>query len=123
MSVIKKNSMTDKVFDGISAVYALSGGFTTTENNGTLVCDLASKSLIELPCSESSGVSINGGSPSTTVFRVHGLNAPWTSHITPGDAEVTLQIPTYDGNVLGLVYGSAYSSNDLQVNLPTGTIG
>ena len=123
MSVIKKNSMTENVFDGISAVYAVSGGFDITTGAEHDTCNLASKNLVELPCSENSGVSINGGTPSTTVFRVHGLNAPWTSHITPGDAEITLQIPTYDSNVLSLIYGSAYNTKELEVQLPTGTIG
>lgn len=123
MSVIKKNTMTEQVFDGISALYAVAGGFNIISGQDRDTCDLTSKNLIELPVSESSGVSINGGSPSTTVFRVHGLNAPWTSHITPGDAEITLQVPTYNSQVLSLIYGSAYSSKDLQVNLPTGTIG
>ena len=123
MSVIKKNSMTNQVFDGISAVYAVSGGFDVTAGQDHDTCDLTSKNLVELPCSESSGVNINGGSPSTSVFRVHGLNAPWTSHITPGDAEITLQVPTYNSDVLQLIYGSAYNTKDLQVNLPTGTIG
>ena len=119
MAVIKKNSMTEHVFDGISALYAVEGGFTVTEGS----VDLSQVKLVELPVSESSGVSINGGSPSTTVFRVHGLNAPWTSHITPGDAEITLQIPTYDENVMQLIYGSAYSAQTLNVALPTGAVG
>ena len=119
MAVIKKNSMTEHVFDGISALYAVEGGFTVTEG----AVNLTTAKLVELPVSESSGVSINGGSPSTTVFRVHGLNAPWTSHITPGDAEITLQIPTYDENVMQLVYGSAYSAQTLTVSLPAGAVG
>lgn len=119
MAVIKKNSMTEHVFDGISALYAVEGGFTVTEG----AVNLTTAKLVELPVSESSGVSINGGSPSTTVFRVHGLNAPWTSHITPGDAEINLQIPTYDENVMQLVYGSAYSAQTLTVSLPAGAVG
>ena len=121
MAVIKKNSMTEQVFDGISAVYAVQGGFTMSKTSEHTV-DITGKDLVELPCSESSGVSINGGTPSTTVFRVHGLNAPWTSHITPGDAEVTLQVPTYDSRVLSLIYGSAYSSNDMVFPVPSGTL-
>lgn len=121
MAVIKKNSMTEQVFDGISAVYAVQGGFTMSKTSEHTV-DITGKDLVELPCSESSGVSINGGTPSTTVFRVHGLNAPWTSHITPGDAEVTLQVPTYDSSVLSLIYGSAYSSNDMVFPVPSGTL-
>ncbi len=119
MSVIKKNSMTEQVFDGISALYAVAGGFKVTPEH---TVDITGKDLVELPVSESSGVSINGGSPSTTIFRVHGLNAPWTSHITPGDAEITLQVPTYDSRVLSLIYGSAYSSDDMVFPIPSGTV-
>ena len=119
MAIIKKNTMTENVFDGISAVYAVAGGFSVSNHTA----DLSSADLVELPCSESGGVSINGGSPSTSVFRVHGLNAPWTSHITPGDAEVTLQVPTYDSNVLALLYGNAYDSNNFTVTVPTGVVG
>lgn len=113
MSVTKKSAMSGDVFAGISAVYAVAGGFTVTSN----AVNLSSANIVELPVSENGGVSINGGTPSTSVFRVHGLNAPWTSRMTPGDAEVSLQIPTYNDTVLDLVYGEDTGAN-LSVTLP-----
>lgn len=113
MSVVKKTSMSTEVFSGISALYAVKGGFTVTEG----AVNLASADIVELPVSESGGVSINGGTPSNSIFRVHGLNAPWTSRMTPGDAEVTLQVPTYDDAVLDLLYGED-TGKDLTVTLP-----
>lgn len=115
MAITKKNSMQEHVFDGISAVYAVAGGFTT-ETAGSYDLDGA----VELPVSESGGVNINGGTPSTTQFRVHGLTAPWTSHMTPGDVELTLEVPTNDEAVLGLVYGGASSTTVSVSNIPSG---
>jgi len=114
MAVYKKNSMSDEVFSGISAVYAVNGGFTITDN----AVNLSSADIIELPVSENGGVSINGGTPSTSVFRVHGLQAPWTSRMTPGDVEVTLQVPTYNDEVLDLLYGEDIGTR-LSVTLPS----
>lgn len=118
MAIKRKTQMQENVFDGISALYAVAGGFEGTGG----VYDLSN--AVELPVSESGGVNINGGSPSTTQFRVHGLTAPWTSHITPGDVELTLQVPTYDEAVLNLVYGIASSSTTVAVkNIPAGAEG
>lgn len=113
MAVTKKSAMSSDVFAGISALYAVKGGFTVS--NGAV--DLSSVDLVELPVSESGGVSINGGTPSNSIFRVHGLNAPWTSRMTPGDAEVTLQVPTYNDTVLDLLYGED-TGQELSVTLP-----
>lgn len=115
MAVTKKSAMTGDVFSGISALYAVKGGFTVTSG----AVNLSSADLIELPVSESGGVSINGGTPSTSVFRVHGLNAPWTSRMTPGDAEVSLQVPTYNDTVLDLLYNEETGAN-LAITLPSG---
>lgn len=115
MAVTKKSAMSSDVFAGISAVYAVKGGFAV--DNGAV--DLSSADIVELPASESGGVSINGGTPSTSNFRIHGLNAPWTSRMTPGDAEVTLQIPTYNDTVLDLLYGEN-TGTALSVTLPEG---
>ena len=116
MSITRKTSMQENVFDGISAVYAVSGGFTS-QTAGSYDLDGA----VELPVSESGGVNINGGTPSTTQFRVHGLTAPWTSHMTPGDVELTLEVPTNDEAVLNIVYGGASSTNVNVDNIPSGS--
>lgn len=107
MAIRKKNSMQEHVFDGISAVYAVAGGFALGQGQSEYSLDGA----VELPVSESGGVNINGGTPSTTTFRVHGLTAPWTSHMTPGDVELTLEVPTNDEAVLNLVYGGTTAKN------------
>lgn len=116
MAITKKNSMQEHVFDGISAVYAVAGGFTKASGASGYDLDGA----VELPVSESGGVNINGGTPSTTQFRVHGLTAPWTSHMTPGDVELTLEVPTNDEAVLNLVYGGASSTNVSVGSVPKG---
>lgn len=118
MSVTKKKTMSKDVFAGISAVYVVAGGFTV--DNGS--ADLSSANIVELPVSENGGVSVNGGTPSTSVFRIHGLNAPWTSRMTPGDAEVSLQIPTYNNTVLDLIYGED-TGDDLQANGASSVVG
>lgn len=117
MSITRKTSMQEHVFDGISAVYAVSGGFAKANGSSTYSIDGA----VELPVSESGGVNINGGTPSTTTFRVHGLTAPWTSHMTPGDVELTLEVPTNDENVLNLIYGGASSTNVGVTDIPKGS--
>lgn len=114
MAVTKKTTMVDAVFESISAVYAYKGGFPSS-TSGTL--DISSLDLTELPCSEDSGFSYNGGSPSVSHFKVHGQVADWASRITPGDAEVTIEVPTYDPTVLAMLYGQ--EGNDLTVKLPT----
>lgn len=116
MAITKKNSMQEHVFDGISAVYAVAGGFTLGSGQTEYSLDGA----VELPVSESGGVNINGGTPSTTQFRVHGLTAPWTSHMTPGDVELTLEVPTNDEAVLGLVYGGTTPTNVSIGSVPKG---
>lgn len=121
ISVLKKSSMTGDVFAGISAVYAVAGGFTSTGTTTKTVA-LTNQKLIELPVSESGGVSINGGTASTNVFKVHGLTAPWTSRMTPGDVEINLQVPTYNNDVLELIYGS--TATDLTITgLVSGIVG
>ena len=117
MAIVRKASMQEHVFDGISAVYAVAGGFADAQGGEySLGTD-----AVELPVSESGGVNINGGTPSTTNFRVHGLTAPWTSHMTPGDVELSLEVPTNDENVLKLVYGISELTNMSVGGVPKGT--
>lgn len=116
MAITRKNSMQEHVFDGISAVYAVADGFTKAEDATSYDLDGA----VELPVSESGGVNIDGGTPSTNNFRVHGLTAPWTSHMTPGDVELTLEVPTNDEAVLTLIYGGASSTTVSVSSVPKG---
>lgn len=113
MAIKKKQSMQDYVFSGISAVYAVKDGITTSGGAATI----DESGVVELPVSEDSGFNFNGGEPTVNHFRVHGLQADWVSSFTPGDGELTLQIPTHDTDVLDLVYGN--TGTETTITLPT----
>lgn len=113
MAVKKKIDMQGDVFSGISAVYLVNGGITTSNNAATI----AETDVVEAPVSEDSGFNFNGGEPSVSHFRVHGLNADWASTFTPGDGELTLQIPCYSEDVLKVIYGS--EGVDTTLTLPS----
>lgn len=113
MAVKKKIDMQGDVFSGISAVYLVKGGITTSGNAATI----SEGDVVEAPVSEDSGFNFNGGEPSVSHFRVHGLNADWASTFTPGDGELTLQIPCYNEDVLAAVYGTA--GVDTTLTLPS----
>ena len=108
-------SMQLNVFEGISAVFAVDGGFTFT--SGTLNLLNANARLLEFPCSEDSGFSFDTGAPSIEHFKVHGLNADWVSTFTPGDTELNIEIPCHDTEIMQLVFGS--TGTDITINLPT----
>lgn len=118
MAIKTKSEMQENVFSGISAVYAVKGGITTTGGAATI----KDTDVVELPVSEESGFNFNGGTPSVSHFRVHGLQTDWASTFTPGDGELTLEIPTHDTGVLDLVYGN--TGTETTLTLPTGlTVG
>ena len=109
------NSMQENVFEGISAVFAVDGGFTFTDS-GVLNLLNADARLLEFPCSEDSGFSFDTGAPSIEHFKVHGLNADWVSTFTPGDTELSIEIPCHDTEIMQLVFGS--EGTDITINLP-----
>ena len=109
------NSMQDNVFEGISAVFAVDGGFTFTDA-GVLNLLNANARLLEFPCSEDSGFSFDTGAPSIEHFKVHGLNADWVSTFTPGDTELSIEIPCHDTEIMQLVFGS--EGTNISINLP-----
>lgn len=116
MAIKTKTAMQAYVFNGISAVYAVKNGITTTNGAATISAD----DVVELPVSEDSGFNFNGGEPTVNHFRVHGLQADWASSFTPGDGELTLQIPCHDDTVL--VYGN--NGTETTITLPDGvTVG
>lgn len=119
MAVTTKDSMGVSVFSGISAVFAVYGGFTTQagSSDAERTCDLSTANVIELPVSEESGFNFTGGEATINHFKVKGLNADWASTFTPGDGTITLEVPTYHTQVLELVYGQ--KAKDLKVKLPT----
>ena len=109
------NSMQDNVFEGISAVFAVNGGFTF-DNSGNLSLLGEGTKLLEFPCSEDSGFSFDTGAPSIEHFKVHGLNADWVSTFTPGDTELSIEIPCHDTEIMQLVFGS--EGTDITINIP-----
>ena len=84
------------VFTGISELHVVKGGFA----DGFTLGDGAS--LVEIPVAEDGGFSYNGGTPSVERYRIHGMSAPWTSKMTPGDAEVNLFVPQVTSALLTL---------------------
>lgn len=125
MAIKKKIDMQGDVFSGISAVYAVKGGITTTAASGesatSTTVTLADTNMVELPVSEQSGFNFEGGTPSVSHFRIHGLNADWASKFTPGDGTLTLQIPCESEDALKVIYGT--DGTAVKVTLPTGLIG
>lgn len=118
MAIKTKSELQESVFSGISAVYMVKGGITTAAASATI----NDSDVVEAPVSEDSGFTFNGGTPSISHFRIHGLQSDWASKFTPGDGELNLEIPCYDDSVLDLVYGS--SGTETTLNLPTGiTVG
>ena len=75
------------VFTGLNELHVVSGGFA----DGFELAEGAS--LVEIPVAEDSGFTYSGGTPSVERYRIHGLSAPWSSKMTPGDAEANLFIP------------------------------
>jgi len=121
-TVIKKASLQPNVFEGISAIFAVEGGFTFTGTGTqaspfTLALNGANDTLLEFPCSEDSGFSFDTGAPSIEHFKVHGLNADWVSTFTPGDTELNIEIPCHDTQIMALCFGS--EGTDTQITLPT----
>lgn len=119
------NSMQDNVFEGISAIFAVAGGFTfadgTSSDAGKKVLNLTNDaSLLEFPCSEDSGFSFDTGAPSIEHFKVHGLNADWVSTFTPGDTELSIEIPCHDTEIMELCFGSTGTAT--KITIPTNAL-
>lgn len=121
-TVVKKGTLQENVFEGISAVFAVKDGFTFTDSgsgaSAKKVLDLSSDAdLLEFPCSEDSGFSFDTGAPSIEHFKVHGLNADWVSTFTPGDTELNLEIPCHDTRIMEFCFGT--DGTNMQISLPT----
>lgn len=113
-TVNKKIQMQGDVFEGISSVFAVAGGLTFTTN----ACDLSSATLQEFPVSEDSGFNFDTGQPSIEHFKVKGLNADWVNTFTPGDGEITLEIPCHNTNIMEMVFGQ--TGTQATITLPSG---
>lgn len=106
--------MQGDVFEGISSVFAVAGGLTFTTN----ACDLSNATLQEFPVSEDSGFNFDTGQPSIEHFKVKGLNADWVNTFTPGDGEITLEIPCHNTNIMEMVFGQ--TGTTATITLPSG---
>ena len=109
----KKIDLQGDVFNGISSVFAVKGGITTTEGKATLTAE----NMLEFPVSDESGFSFDTGAPSINHFKIKGLNTDWTCTFTPGDGQVTLEIPCHETNILETVYGQ--TGVEVEIKLPT----
>ena len=108
----KKIDLQGDVFNGISSVFAVKGGIETTSGKATLSAD----KLLEFPVSDESGFNFDTGSPSINHFKIKGLNTDWTCTFTPGDGQITLEIPCHETNILETVYGQ--QGVDVELKLP-----
>lgn len=108
----KKIDLQGDVFNGISSVFAVKGGIDTTSGKATLSAD----KLLEFPVSDDSGFNFDTGAPSINHFKIKGLNADWTCTFTPGDGQITLEIPCHETNILETVYGQV--GTEVELKLP-----
>lgn len=106
--------MQDDVFEGISAVFPVPDGITFNGNTA----NLSAVDLLEFPVSDDSGFNFDTGQPSIEHFKVKGLQADWVNTFTPGDGEITLEIPCNNTNILELVYGQ--TGSNVTITLPSG---
>ncbi len=112
-TVTKKIQMQDDVFEGISCVFAVNGGITFSTNSA----NLSDADLQEFPVSDDSGFNFDTGQPTIEHFKVKGLNADWVNTFTPGDGQITLEIPCNNTNIMEMVYGA--SGTQVTVTLPS----
>lgn len=118
MAIKRKIDLQGDVFEGISSVFAVVGGINTTEGNATI----SEESLLEFPVSDDSGFNFDTGQPSIEHFKIKGLNTDWVNTFTPGDGEITLEIPCNETGILEAVYGQ--TGVDAKITLPTAiTVG
>ena len=109
----RKIDLQGDVFNGISSVFAVKGGIETASGKATLTAE----KMLEFPVSDESGFNFDTGSPSINHFKIKGLNTDWTCTFTPGDGQITLEIPCHETNILETVYGQA--GTDVEIALPT----
>lgn len=121
----KKIDLQGDVFEGISSVFVVKGGveFTTASSGvdaGIAVATPSVNDMLEFPVSEDSGFNFDTGSPSIDTFKIQGMNAAWVSTFTPGDGELTLEIPCHETNIMETCFGA--SGNSAKVTLPANSM-
>lgn len=109
----RKIDLQGDVFNGISSVFAVKGGIETASGKATLTAE----NMLEFPVSDESGFNFDTGSPSINHFKIKGLNTDWTCTFTPGDGQITLEIPCHETNILETVYGQ--TGVEVEIKLPT----
>lgn len=118
MALKRKIDLQGDVFEGISSVFAVKGGITTVEGAATIT----EANMLEFPVSDDSGFNFDTGAPSINHFKVKGLNADWVNTFTPGDGELTLEIPCNETGIMAACFGDEGVQST--ITLPTGfTIG
>ena len=113
-TITEKASFINGVFSDIDAVFAVKGGFPDASSGAV---DASSLDIVEFPC-ERGSFNYTGGDATINHFKVHGLNADWAQTFTPGDGQVSMNVPTYGTDILELVYGK--TGTDLTLTLPAG---
>lgn len=118
MAIKRKIDLQGDVFEGISSVFAVKGGITTVEG----VATVAEANMMEFPVSDDSGFNFDTGQPSIEHFKVKGLNSDWVNTFTPGDGQITLEIPCNETGIMQACFGDEGTS--VSVTLPSGvTVG
>lgn len=126
LSIVSKTDLQPNVFEGISSVWAIEGGLEWADNtDGSEQSPYSFQpasdgTFLEFPCSEDSGFSFDTGAPSIEHFKVHGLNADWVSTFTPGDTELSIEIPCHDTQIMELCFGS--TGKNVSIGLPVGAL-
>lgn len=118
MAIKRKIDLQGDVFEGISSVFAVKGGIVTSNGAATLL----ESDMLEFPVSDDSGFNFDTGAPSIEHFKIKGLNTDWVNTFTPGDGEITLEIPCNETNIIETVYGQ--EGVTATITLPSGlTVG
>lgn len=117
MAIKKKIDLQNDVFEGISSVFAVKGGITTSGGTATIT----EGNVIEFPVSDDSGFNFDTGAPSIEHFKVAGLNTDWVNTFTPGDGELTLEIPCNETDIMEFCFGDSGTSTALTI--PSGIVG
>lgn len=118
MAIKRKIDLQGDVFEGISSVFAVKGGITTTDGAATVT----EPNMMEFPVSDDSGFNFDTGQSSIEHFKVKGLNTDWVNTFTPGDGQITLEIPCNETGIMQACFGD--EGTTVSVTLPNGvTVG
>lgn len=117
MAIKRKIDLQGDVFVGISSVFIAKGGIVTENGSGTIL----EANLQEFPVSDESGFNFDTGSPNVEHFKIKGLQTDWVNTFTPGDGEITLEIPCTETDIVETVFGRTGTTTTLTI--PSGIVG